>query len=371
MPAQADLVHETSVTTGTGNFTTVAVNGKQRFSDAGAFGTGATTNVFDYYISNRDVAGEWEHGTGHMSAAGTLVRDTVIAGSNGTSAVNFSAGTKDITNDVPASQQIRAYVTSKGDTAYTLVATDYDVITSAAFTAPRTWTLPAANAVAAGRRVRAIDAAGGVTATNTLTIARAGADTINGASTSFTINKAYGWVELESDGTSKWTIVGTNIQLQISNNTVVGNNTGATGPGIEIAADALATLIRTGTGASGVLQSKYISLTRDTSLASGSVAYTGVGFKPTALIFCISDGANRMSVGFIDAAKSGISLSPWTAGYANWAALSGIGAYVVDGTAANHATASVASFDADGFTLSWVKTGSPTGTQTVYVLCLR
>jgi hypothetical protein len=54
MPAPANLVHETSTSTGTGNFTTSAVNGKQRFSTA--FGTGGTTNVFDYFISNRDAA---------------------------------------------------------------------------------------------------------------------------------------------------------------------------------------------------------------------------------------------------------------------------------------------------------------------------
>jgi hypothetical protein len=106
MATQSDLVHETSTSTGTGSFTTTAVNGKQRFSDAGAFGTGATLNVFDYYISNRDAA-EWEHGTGHMSAVGMLVRDSVIAGSNGTSVVSFSAGTKDVTNDVPAAEQLR------------------------------------------------------------------------------------------------------------------------------------------------------------------------------------------------------------------------------------------------------------------------
>src|SRR4051812_4400461 len=107
MAGQADLTHETSVTTGTGNFTTTAVNGKQRFSDAGAFGTGATTNVFDYYISNRDVAAEWEHGTGHMSAVGTLVRDTVVASSNANALVSFTAGTKDVTSDVPAAEQLR------------------------------------------------------------------------------------------------------------------------------------------------------------------------------------------------------------------------------------------------------------------------
>jgi hypothetical protein len=104
MPTPANLVHETSTSTGTGNFTITALNGKQRFSTA--FGTGATPNVFDYFISNRDAA-EWERGTGHMSDASTLVRDTVMESTNSNSAVNFSAGTKDVANDVPAAKQLR------------------------------------------------------------------------------------------------------------------------------------------------------------------------------------------------------------------------------------------------------------------------
>lgn len=101
MPAPRDLIHETSTSTGTGNLTLAAVNGKVRFSDAThGFGTGGS-NVFDYYISNRSAA-EWERGTGHMSDANTLVRDTVLASSNSDSAVDFSGGTKDVTNDVPA-----------------------------------------------------------------------------------------------------------------------------------------------------------------------------------------------------------------------------------------------------------------------------
>lgn len=101
MPTPSDLVHETSSTTGTGNFTTSNVNGKRSFNTA--FGTGGT-DLFDYYIQNRDAA-EWERGTGHLSAATTLVRDTVIDSSNSAAAVNFSAGTKDLTNDVPALSQ--------------------------------------------------------------------------------------------------------------------------------------------------------------------------------------------------------------------------------------------------------------------------
>ena len=102
MPAPSDLVHETSTTTGTGNFTLSNANGKRSFNTA--FGNGAPTDVFDYFISNRDAA-EWERGTGHLSAASTLVRDTVHSSSNSDAAVNFSAGTKDVTNDLPALSQ--------------------------------------------------------------------------------------------------------------------------------------------------------------------------------------------------------------------------------------------------------------------------
>ena len=101
MPTPSDLVQQTSTGTGTGNLTLVAVNGKRSFNTT--FGTGGT-NVFDYFVSNRD-ATEWERGTGHLSDATTLVRDTVLASSNAGIAVNFSAGTKDITNDIPASEQ--------------------------------------------------------------------------------------------------------------------------------------------------------------------------------------------------------------------------------------------------------------------------
>jgi len=101
MPAYADLVHQTSTTTGAGNLTLTAVNGKRTF--LAAFGTGGT-NTFDYYVSNREAA-EWERGTGHETA-GALVRDTVLASSNANAAVAFSAGVKDVTNDQPADKRI-------------------------------------------------------------------------------------------------------------------------------------------------------------------------------------------------------------------------------------------------------------------------
>ena len=129
MPAVKNLIHETSTTIGTGSFTVSAVNGKVRFSNGTyGFGTGGT-DVFDYFTSNRDAA-EWEYGTGHMSDANTLVRDTVIAGSNGASPVNFSAGTKDITNDIPAERQFIV------DAAMSLTATQQQTARSNIYAAP-------------------------------------------------------------------------------------------------------------------------------------------------------------------------------------------------------------------------------------------
>ena len=103
MPAPGDLIHQQSTSTGTGNITLSVVNGKRTFNDE--FGTGGT-DKFDYFISNQ-AAAEWERGTGHLSASTTLVRDTVLASSNANAAVSFSAGTKDIANDVPAALQVR------------------------------------------------------------------------------------------------------------------------------------------------------------------------------------------------------------------------------------------------------------------------
>lgn len=104
MAVPKGIVHQTSTSSGTGSLTLASVNGRVDFSDAThGFGTGATPDVFVYYILSRGAA-EWEIGTGHMSDATTLVRDTVIASSNAGSLVDFTAGnTVDVTNGLLAS----------------------------------------------------------------------------------------------------------------------------------------------------------------------------------------------------------------------------------------------------------------------------
>jgi len=98
-----DRVKETSTTTGTGTLDlSGAVSGFQTF--VAGVGDGNTTY---YAIVNRD-ADEWETGLGTVTDASTdtLARTTVIASSNSDSAVDFSAGTKDIFTTLPASKAV-------------------------------------------------------------------------------------------------------------------------------------------------------------------------------------------------------------------------------------------------------------------------
>ena len=94
-----DRVKETSTTTGTGTFTLDgAVLGFETFSSAIG-----NTNTTYYSIANEN--GEFEVGLGTV-AAGTLARTTIISSSNSDSAVNFSAGTKDVFCTLPASKSV-------------------------------------------------------------------------------------------------------------------------------------------------------------------------------------------------------------------------------------------------------------------------
>jgi hypothetical protein len=94
-----DRVQETTVTVGTiALVLTGAVSGFQSFS---AIGDGNTT----YYAV---VGGtEWEVGIGTYTALGTVLsRDTILESSNGGTAVNFSAGTKNVFVTYPAEKGI-------------------------------------------------------------------------------------------------------------------------------------------------------------------------------------------------------------------------------------------------------------------------
>ncbi len=95
----ADRVKETTTTAGTGTITLAgAATGFQSFA---VVGDGNTT----FYTIASQTGNEWEVGVGTYATSGTtLARTTVLSNSSATqpSALNFSAGTKDVFVTYPA-----------------------------------------------------------------------------------------------------------------------------------------------------------------------------------------------------------------------------------------------------------------------------
>lgn len=92
-PTLVDTVGETTTTTGTGTVTLAgAITNYLGFTDGGV----ANGDTVDYSIRHQS-AEEFETGQGvYDSGAGTLTRVTIYQSSNSGSAVNFSAGTKNV-----------------------------------------------------------------------------------------------------------------------------------------------------------------------------------------------------------------------------------------------------------------------------------
>lgn len=98
MTTFADRVKDTTSTTGTGDLT-LSGTAPTGFVD---FNTAFGTNVRFPYAIGSSGGSEWETGYGYLSASTTLVREFVTASSNSGSAVNFSAGSKDVYCDAVA-----------------------------------------------------------------------------------------------------------------------------------------------------------------------------------------------------------------------------------------------------------------------------
>jgi len=131
-----DRIKETTTTTGTG--------------DMSLGGADATFDTFSSCMSNSDTTyyaivhttyntDEWEVGLGtYNSSTNALARTTILAGSNGTSAVNFSAGDKNIFITFPADATAGRAILGLG-TAATADTTDFVAVTGDAMTGDLTF----------------------------------------------------------------------------------------------------------------------------------------------------------------------------------------------------------------------------------------
>ena len=98
-----DRVKETTTTTGTG---TINLAGAESGFESFVSGIGDSNTC--YYTIAHQTANEFEVGLGTVTDASpdTLARTTIISSSNSDSAVDFSAGTKDVFCTLPASKAI-------------------------------------------------------------------------------------------------------------------------------------------------------------------------------------------------------------------------------------------------------------------------
>ena len=119
------------------------------------------------------------------------------------------------------------------------------------------------------------------------------------------------------------------------------------------------------------LQTFIGEFNRDVSAATASVAYTGVGFEPKAVLFFASivGVVGQTSWGFddltntrvlVDNASNTVDTYNQNATRSIQIAITGGGVH----------TGTISVFGADGFTIDWIKSGSPTGTATIYYMAI-
>lgn len=139
---------------------------------------------------------------GASNSSSVYSKDGDLYWTNGSGvAVQVTSGASVITS----AASLETVATNEFSADVTIAPSDAYVVLNMDMSAARQVTLPLASAVAAGR-IYVIKDATGQAETNTLTVAKQGSDTIDGA-TSQTITSNYGSIFVVGDGSSKWRII--------------------------------------------------------------------------------------------------------------------------------------------------------------------
>jgi hypothetical protein len=109
------------------------------------------------------------------------------------------------------------------------------------------------------------------------------------------------------------------------------------------------------------------SFNRAMDAATGDVTYTEVGFQPSHIIF-IAHLTTSMSVGFDDGTNHYVIVHHESSTYEN----SGVQSISIFETTGKKQTAIVKTLNADGFTLTWTRTGeTASATAHIYYMAFR
>lgn len=134
---------------------------------------------------------------------------TVVRGQDNTSAHTWASG--DWIQARPCVQELRDAMAlgltriGVADANYTITSTASLIISYSSLSTARVLNLPPATQ--AGQIVWVVDGSGSASASNTITITRAGSDTIEGVNTTMVINAPYMAICLEGDGAGKWALM--------------------------------------------------------------------------------------------------------------------------------------------------------------------
>ncbi len=116
---------------------------------------------------------------------------------------------------------------------------------------------------------------------------------------------------------------------------------------------------------------KIGTFTRDTAVATGTQAITGLGFKPSHVIFLVStSNTAQVSIGFDSGSlaycvqnKQGVAADTW--------GIDTTYSILLFQTDVKYYAGKLTALGSDGFTVSWVKEGDKTGTATISYMAFR
>lgn len=111
------------------------------------------------------------------------------------------------------------------------------------------------------------------------------------------------------------------------------------------------------------------NFTRDISLASGTQAVTGVGFRPRAIIFFMAETA-ALPQGSWGLDNGTITNCTVQSQNGNLGDATNKSIFWNDTVALTQYFATVSTMDIDGFTVTWTRTGAPTGTISIMYMAL-
>ena len=127
--------------------------------------------------------------------------------------------------------------------------------------------------------------------------------------------------------------------------------------------------------AAGGLSVHAGSFSRDKATASGDSSVTGVGFTPKAGMFwALQNSTNFLSIGF--QGDAGTTQANCLSDYrfavtdANWSYSGSNAVFRNDHSGSHYYWGYISAWDSDGFTVTWARTGTPTGTMSIGYLVI-